>query len=180
MVKQVSKFDGKRADDFLGWSYNFFISLSLYHKSTFSTIQGLQRALELDDDQVTTREAWVDANNNLNNILYFVISGPASSVVRGFEEKTQEERVGHGQDAWTALCEKFDVFVCEILRAASPEMETPITFSTRRTGAATASLPYSPRRASRTASTKISSCSAFHESTTEPTRSTLRGRTETL
>ena len=32
MVKQVSKFDGKNADDFLEWSSVLRVSLSLYSK----------------------------------------------------------------------------------------------------------------------------------------------------
>ena len=53
-------------------------------------------AIKLDNDQVTAREGWDDANHNLFSILYFTTSGPAFSLVRGFEGKTREDGVGHG------------------------------------------------------------------------------------
>ena len=53
VVKQVSKFDGKNADDFLEWSSKLRVSLSLYSKPIFETVQGLQRPSDLDNDQVT-------------------------------------------------------------------------------------------------------------------------------
>ena len=73
---------------------------------------------------MTAREGWDDANHNLFSILYFTTSGPAFSVVRRFEGKTREDGVGHGQDAWAALREKFDGCSREDLRAAHPELET--------------------------------------------------------
>ena len=107
-MKQVSKFDGKNADDFLEWSSKLRVSLSLYSKPIFEIVQGLQRPSDLDNDQVTARESWDDANHNLVSILFVTISGSAFSVVRRFEGKTREDGVGHGQDAWGALREKFD------------------------------------------------------------------------
>ena len=73
---------------------------------------------------MTAREGWDDANHNLFGILYFTTFGPAFSVVRRFEGKTREDRVGHGQDVWAALREKFDGCSREALRAAHREMET--------------------------------------------------------
>ena len=35
VVKQVSEFDGKDADDFLEWSFKLRVSLSLYSKPIF-------------------------------------------------------------------------------------------------------------------------------------------------
>ena len=78
----------------------------------------------LDSDQATAREGWDDVNHNLFSILYFTKSGPAFFVVQRFEGKTQEGGVGHGQNAWTALREKFDGCSREALRAAHREMET--------------------------------------------------------
>ena len=124
MVKQVSKFDGKNADDFLGWSSKHRVSLSLYSKPIFKIVQGAQRPSRLDNDQVTAREGWDDANHNLFSILYFTTSGPAFSVVRRFEGKTREDGVRHGQDVWAALREMFDGCSREALRAAHREMET--------------------------------------------------------
>ena len=124
VVKQVSKFDGKNADDFLEWSSKLRVSLSLYSKPISEIVQGLQRPSALDNDQVTAREGWDDEKYNLFSILYFTTSGPALSVVRKFEGKTREDGVGHGQDAWTALREKFDGCSREALRAAHRELET--------------------------------------------------------
>ena len=124
MVKQVSKFDGKNAVDFLEWSSKLRVSLSLYNKPIFEIVQGSQRPSGLDNDQVTAREGWDDAHHNLFSILYFTTSGPAFSVVRRFEGKRREDRVGHGQDAWTALREKFDGCSREALRAAHWELKT--------------------------------------------------------
>ena len=124
MVKQVSKFDGNNADDFLEWSSEHRVSLSLYSKPIFETVQGSQRPSGLDNDHVTAREGWDDANHNLFRILYFTTSGPAFSVMRRFEGKTREDGVGHGQDAWVALREKFDGCSREALQAANRELET--------------------------------------------------------
>ena len=124
VVKQVSKFDGKNSDDFLEWSSKPRVSLSLYSKPIFEIVQGSQRSSGLDNDQVTTRESWDDANHNLFSILFFTTSGPAFSFVRRFEGKTQEGGVGHGQDAWGALHEKFDGCSREALRAAHRVLET--------------------------------------------------------
>ena len=76
VVKQVSKFDGKNADDFLGCFSKLRVSLSLYSKPIFEIVQGLQRPSGLDNDQVTAREGWDDANYNLFSILYLTTSGP--------------------------------------------------------------------------------------------------------
>ena len=55
-----------------------------------------------------------------------------------------------------------------------------MTVSTSRADAAMTSIPSTLRRAPRTAGTMTSSCSAFHQSTTESARPTLRGKTATL
>ena len=122
--KHVSKFDGKNADDFLEWSSKLCLSLSLYSKLIFEIVQGSQRPSDLDNDQATAREGWDDANHKLFNILYFTTSGPAFSVVRKFEEKTRVSGVGHGQDEWAALREKFDGCSREAFQAMHREMET--------------------------------------------------------
>ena len=124
VVKQVSKFDGKNADDFLEWSSKLRVSLSLYSMSIFEIVRESQRSSGLNNDQVTARKSWDDANHNLFIILFFATSGPAFSVVRRFEGETREDGVGHGQDAWGALREKFDGCSREALRAAHRELET--------------------------------------------------------
>ena len=96
---QVSKLDGRIADDFLAWSSKLRVSLSLLSKPIFEIVQGSQRPSGLDNDQVTARGGWDDANHNLISILYFTTSGPAFSVVRRFEGKTRKDGVEHSQDA---------------------------------------------------------------------------------
>ena len=124
MVKQVSKFDGKNADDFLEWSSKLRVSLSLYSKPIFEIVQESQRPSGLDTDQVTSREGGDDANHNLFSILCITTSGPAFSVVRRFEGKRREGGVGHGQDAWAALRETFDSCSRKALRTAHRELKT--------------------------------------------------------
>ena len=51
-------------------------------------------------------------------------SGPAFSAMQRFGGKRRDEGVGRGQDAWTALREKFYDCSREALRAAHREMET--------------------------------------------------------
>ena len=84
VVKQVSKFGGKNADDFLEWPSELRVSLSFYSKPIFEIVQGSQRPSGLDNNQVTAREGWDYANHNLFSILFFTTSGPAFSVVRRF------------------------------------------------------------------------------------------------
>ena len=88
VVKQVSKFDGKNADDFLEWYFKLHTSLLLYSKPIFEIVQGSQRPSDLDNDQATAREGWDDVNHNLLSILFFTTSGPAFSVVRRFKRRT--------------------------------------------------------------------------------------------
>ena len=87
VVKQVSTFDGKNADDFLEWSFKRRVSLSLYSKPISEIVQGSQRPSDLDNNQVTARESRDDANHNLLSILFFTTSGHAFSVVRNLKGK---------------------------------------------------------------------------------------------
>ena len=124
MVKKVSKFDGKNADDTLEWFSKLRASLSLYSKPVFEIVQGSQRPSDLDNDQATACEGWDDVNHNLFSIPFFTTSGPSFSVVRRFEGRTREDGVGHGQDARAALRERFDGCSSKVLRAAHREMQT--------------------------------------------------------
>ena len=56
VVKQVLKFHGKNADDFLEWSSKLRVSLLLYSKPIFEIVQRSQRPSDLDKDQATARE----------------------------------------------------------------------------------------------------------------------------
>ena len=49
VVQQVSKFDGKDADDFPEWSSRLRVSLSLYSKLIFEIVQGSQQPSDLDN-----------------------------------------------------------------------------------------------------------------------------------
>ena len=118
VVKQASTFDETNADDVLEWSSKLRVSLSLYNKLIFKIVQGSQRPSELDNNQVSTCEIWDYANHNCTAFFYFTTSGPARSVVRRFEVKTRENRVGHGQDAWATLRETFNGYSREAFRAA--------------------------------------------------------------
>ena len=124
VVKYVSTSDGKNADDFVEWSSKLRVSLSCHSKYLVRIVRGLQRPSELENDQATAHEVWDDADHNLSSILYFTTSSPCFSVVRRFEGKTRRNRVGHVQDAWAALREKFHDCSRESLRAAHREMET--------------------------------------------------------
>ena len=170
MGKRISTFNGKKADDILEKFSKLRVSLSPYNKSILNIVQGSQWPSELDKDQAITREAWDDTNHTFLS--------PFFSIVWRFEGKTREEGIGHGQDTWVSLPDNFVCYSCEAIRAAHLEMETVKmradealdNFSTRRTGARTASTPSRPRRASRTASARTSSCNTFHQITTESFR----------
>ena len=60
VVKPVSKFVGKNADDFLEWSFKLRVSLSLYSKPIFEIVQESQRPSDLNNDQVIAHEGWDD------------------------------------------------------------------------------------------------------------------------
>ena len=55
VMKEISKFNGKNADDFLEWSSKLRVNLSLYSKPIFEIVQGSQRPSGLDNNQVTAR-----------------------------------------------------------------------------------------------------------------------------
>ena len=122
--KQVPKFDGQNADDFLEWLFKLRVSLSLYPKLVFEIVQGSQRLSGLGNDLLTACKDWDDAKHILYSILYFTTSDPAFSVVRMFEGKTRDGGVRHGQGAWAALHDKVDGCLRKTLRAAHREIKT--------------------------------------------------------
>ena len=91
VVKQVSKFDGKNADDFLEWSSKLRVSLSLYSKPIFEIVQGSQRESGLDSDQVTAREGWDDENHNVCS-AFFTLRHPAQLSLSCVGLKGKHER----------------------------------------------------------------------------------------
>ena len=73
VVKPISKFAGKKAEDVLEWPPKLRVSLSLYRKSISNIIQGSQRPSKMDNNQAITRKAWDDVNHYLYSIFYFTI-----------------------------------------------------------------------------------------------------------
>ena len=108
IVKRITKYDGRRADEFLEWDSKIFASLSVHNKTIFNVFQRQERPSEFDADQETARATWDTANQDLDSMLFFTTDGSAFSVVRRFQGKTPAEGAGHGHQAWAKLCEKFD------------------------------------------------------------------------
>ena len=71
IVKQVNKFDGKRAGDFLEWQSKLRTALSLYNRKIYNVLQGEQRPSNEDPDGATARVTWDIANQNLFGVLFF-------------------------------------------------------------------------------------------------------------
>ena len=87
VVKQVSKFDDNNADDFLEWPSKLRVSVSLYSKPNFEIVQGSQRPSGLDNDQVTARESWNDANHICSASSSLRHPAQLSLSCEGLEEK---------------------------------------------------------------------------------------------
>ena len=65
IVKHITKFDGRRVDEFLEWDFKLGASLSVYNKTIFNVLQGKERPSEFDTDQETTLATWEAANQDL-------------------------------------------------------------------------------------------------------------------
>ena len=122
VVKQVNKFDGKRARGFLEWQAKLRTAVSLYNRPTLNVFQGVQRPSSENADGATDCAPLDIANQNLFCVSLFTTSSPAFSAVRKFEENRSQDRSGHGQKAWAALFEKFDDWLQEALRAEHHKM----------------------------------------------------------
>ena len=55
IVKQITKFDGTRANEFVEWDSKLCASLSVYNKTIFNVLHGQNRPSEFNVDQETTR-----------------------------------------------------------------------------------------------------------------------------
>ena len=97
IMKQITKFDGRRADKFLEWNSQFFANLSMYSKTIFNVLQGQRRSSEFDANQETTRTTWDTANQDLYSVLFITTAGSAFPVVWRFQGKTPAEGARHGQ-----------------------------------------------------------------------------------
>ena len=58
VVKEVNKFEGKRAGDFLEWQAKLCNVLNLYSRSLFNFLQGVQRSSSAIADGATNHAAW--------------------------------------------------------------------------------------------------------------------------
>ena len=87
-MKNVYTFDGKNAADFIDW---------------YETIRIIAVPSAATDTDSSELAAWITANENLYNVLFFTTKGAACSVVRRFAGKTLDEGSAHGQRAWAAL-----------------------------------------------------------------------------
>ena len=56
IVKQITKFDGRRADEFLERDSKLHTSLSVYNTTIFNILQGQEQPSKFDADQETTRD----------------------------------------------------------------------------------------------------------------------------
>ena len=84
IVKQITKFDGRRADEFLEWDSKLCASLSVYNKTIFNVLQWQERPSEVDANLETTRATWDAANQDLYSVLFSTTNGFLLSVVRRF------------------------------------------------------------------------------------------------
>ena len=81
VLKQMTKFDGKKADDFLEWSSKLRACLSIYNRAIFNILQGKERPSDTDNSQAAARAACNAANQDLFSILLFSMGGSAFFVV---------------------------------------------------------------------------------------------------
>ena len=122
VLEQISKFNGKKAGDFLKWSSKLRASLSIYNRAIINILQGQKRPSETGDSQATARAAWDVANQDLFSMLLFSTGDSAFYVVRRFEGTTVKDRAGHGQQTWAALREKFKGGLGKAIRAEHSKM----------------------------------------------------------
>ena len=62
VVKQVNKFNGKRAKDFLEWQAKLCPALSLYKRPIFDVLQGVQWPSSENADGTADHATWGIAN----------------------------------------------------------------------------------------------------------------------
>ena len=81
IVKQITKFDGRRVGEFLEWNSKLRASLSMYNKEVINVLQGQERRSEFDAGQETSRVTWDAENQDLYRVLFFTTAGSAFSVI---------------------------------------------------------------------------------------------------
>ena len=103
IVKQITKSDSRKADEFLERDSKLRTSLSVYNNIIFNLLQGQERPSKFDTDQETTRAICDAVSQDLYSVLFFfTTAGSGSSVVQRFQGKTPAEVAGHGQQVWAA------------------------------------------------------------------------------
>ena len=95
-LKPTSKFDGKKADEFLEWSSKLCASLRIYNNAFFNIFQGQERPSETDDGQATARAAWDAANHDLfQRIILFDGAQPSTP----YGDSARHLRTGQDMDS---------------------------------------------------------------------------------
>ena len=92
-MKQISTFDGKKADDFLERSFKLRANLSIYTRAIFDFIQRQERPSVTDESQATARAAWDAVNQDPFSILLLSMGGSAFFFVRRLREGIRAEHV---------------------------------------------------------------------------------------
>ena len=185
IVKQITKFDGRRVDGLLEWDFKLRASLSVYNKTIFNVLQWQERPSKFDADQEITRATWNTANQD---VLFFTPAGSVFFVARRFQDQTPAEGAGHGQQAWTALREKFEgclraAIRAEHIRMTSTRMrpyKTPTTICTPWIATGSVSTRAIHRKASRIGNTRASYSNPFPRSTPVFVKPISRGETSAL
>ena len=114
VLKQISKFNGKKAGESLEWSSKLRASHSIYNKAIFNILQVQERPSETDAGQPPPVRRGMPLNPF--SVFFILTGGSAFFMVRGFEGTTPEDGAGHRQLAWQR-CSKFQM---EFVRRDSP------------------------------------------------------------
>ena len=81
IVKQITRFDGRRANEFLEWDSKLCTSLSVYTKIISNV---LQKGRSGRQSSMPTRRPLDAKNQDLFSVLFFTAVGSAFSVGRRF------------------------------------------------------------------------------------------------
>ena len=188
IVKQITKFDGRRADEFLECDSKLRASRSVCNKTIFNVLQGQERPSEFDADQKITRAAWDASNQDLYSVLFFTTAGSAFSMVRRFQGKTPAESARRDNRRGQPFARNStgirgrpfgrSTFRCQA-RGCAPG-KTPATICTTWIAAGTTSARAIHRKAPRIDNTRTSSSKPFPRSTTVFVKTISRSETLAL
>ena len=105
MAKALPRYDGKDKHAYRDWKARVKVYLSMSAPGIYNIIQGQEMPNPTSGGNL---ENWRRNHVNLYSVLFLSTSGGANTVVRRFEGKTPEDGLGHGQESWLALEEKYD------------------------------------------------------------------------